>query len=513
MLKSIQLLYSDRICQNYNAILFIFQPYFEEAIHLKKITQITLAALLAAPVTLGSLSLPASVSAASATSAGQTTSQAVKGPAAQAPSVYTESAADYAQFLQAKYNIQLPKQLTKGDFIKAIATILEADQAAPATDEASDSEVKAPSFTDLKSNDSAYKTAVSLYNNGILSGTEVRANDKLSTYAAVFIAVKAAGFKELAYTYPEDKTAKALAKLGISPSRVQGQAAQELAAAIDTGLIPENLYPALRKGGEASSDFANILLGRVLTSQGKYKNEIGRSGDADIYSKLYAAYRTADLIEAPDLRTIVDQALRNDLVTGYNLKDSRFNSNFIDELTLTYGHDDIKHAVQLIGLLRSEGIDADVQFQPKTSAFIYLKEWGEPKETPDYKVTQIENGNYIAYAKEYDIQFEFNNTADKARFNDIILKYAKKNSDDTSALIHASWWQPLYYSPTALAEYPVIANNKISLGNYYAQSFSLKENSKAIQEGFRKLAPDADISSYTFWVDHPFFNYLNGESE
>ncbi|MIP45614.1 hypothetical protein C3578_26645, partial [Salmonella enterica] len=67
--------------------------------------------------------------------------------------------------------------------------------------------------------------------------------------------------------------------------------------------------------------------------------------------------------------------------------------------------------------------------------------------------------------------------------------------------------------PTALAEYPVIANNKISLGNYYAQSFSLKENSKAIQEGFTKLAPDADISSYTFWVDQPFFNYLNGESE
>ncbi|WP_440115660.1 hypothetical protein [Paenibacillus sp. QZ-Y1] len=480
---------------------------------MKKITQITLAALLAAPVTLGSLSLPASASAASATPTGKTTSLTVKGPSAQAPAAYTESAADYAQFLQAKYNIQLPKQITKGDFIQAIAAIIEADQAAIATDEASNGIAKAPAFTDLTSGDSAYDAAASLHNNGILSGTEVRAKDPLSTYAAVFIAVKAAGFKELAYTYPEEKTVKALAKVGINPNRVKGQAAQELAAAIDTGLIPESLYPALLKGGVASNDFANILLGRVLTSQGKYKHEIGRSGDADIYSKLVAAFSTADLIEAPELRKIVDQALRNDLVTGYNLKDSRFNSNFIDELTLTYGHDNIKHAVQLVGLLRSEGIDADVQFQPKTSAFIYLKEWGEPKETPDYKVTQIENGNYIAYAKEYDIQFEFNNAADKARFNDIILKYAKKDSDDASALIHASWWQPLYYSPTTLANYPVITNNKISLGNYYAQSFSLKENSKTIQEGFRKLAPDADISSYNFWVDQPFFNYLNGESE
>ncbi|WP_339786869.1 hypothetical protein NSQ38_02700 [Paenibacillus sp. FSL R7-0313] len=473
---------------------------------MKKITQITLAALLAAPVTLGSLSLPASASAASATPAKPTTSQSVKGPVAQAPVAYTESAADFAQFLQAKYNVQLPQQITKGDFIQAIAAITEATQA-------SDSEAKTPVFTDLSSGDSSYDAAVSLYNNGVLTGTEVRAKDQLSTYAAVFIAVKAAGFKELAYTYPTEKTAKALAKVGISPNRVQGQAAQELAAAIDTGLIPESLYPALLKGGVASKDFANTLLGRVLVSQGKYKHEIGRSGDADIYSKLYAAYRTADLIESPELRKIVDQALRDDLVTGYNLKDSRFDSNFIDELTLTYGHDNIQHAVQLVGLLRSEGIDADVQFQPKTSAFIYLKEWGEPKETPDYKVTQIENGNYIASAKEYDIQFEFNNVADKVRFNDIVLKYAKKNSDSTSPLILSSWWQPLYYSPTALANYPVISNNKIALGNYYAQSFSLKENAKAIREGFLKLAPDADITTYDFWVDQPFFNYLNGGSE
>ena len=164
---------------------------------MKKITQITLAALLAAPVTLGSLSLPSYASAASAAPA-SAPSVSVKGPVAQAPTVYTESAADYAQFLQAKYNVKLPQQPTKGDFIQAIAAIIEADAASASTDEAS--EVKAPAFTDLKSGDSAYDAAVSLYNSGVITGTDVRANDKLSTYAAVFIAVKAAGFKELAYT-------------------------------------------------------------------------------------------------------------------------------------------------------------------------------------------------------------------------------------------------------------------------------------------------------------------------
>ncbi|WP_411346894.1 hypothetical protein ACE3MZ_22540 [Paenibacillus sp. WLX1005] len=485
-------------------------------------TRFTLAALLAAPTALGAVGLPAyaapaaTPTAVKAPAAVKTPTEPVANPAAvQTPaapaiststSVYTETAAEYAQFLQAKYNVQLPQQVKRGDFLQAISQIV------PST-ATSSTYADTPSFTDLKPGDDAYAAAVSLYNDGILSSTEVHANQALSTYAAVFIAVKAAGFKELAYTYPQTKIKAALTKAGITDSTLQGQAAQELAAAIDTGLVPESLYPALRKGGTIDRDTANTLLGKTLTSLGKYKNEIGRSSDSDIYEKLYSAYRTADLIEAPELRSIVDQALRNNLVTGYNLKDSRFDSNFIDNLTLTYGHDDIKHAVQLIGLLRSEHIDADVQFQPKTSAFIYLKEWGTPKETPDYKVTQIDNGNYIAYAKEYDIQFEFNTTADKERFNTIISTYAKKNSNTTTPLIYSSWWQPLYYSPTELSGYPVISNTKITLGHYYAQSFSLKDQASNIRDGFRKLAPDADISGYDFWVDQPFFNYLNGESE
>lgn len=481
-------------------------------------TRFTLAALVAAPAILGAgivptpstfaavAETPAKAPPAKAPAAVPTKTPAATPAKANSITPHQETAADYAQFLQAKYNVQLPQLVKRGDFLRALAAIVPA----PA---ASTEEAKTPTFTDLKSGDAAYDAAVALAQQGILSDQTVHANDALSVYAAVFIAVKAAGFKELAYTYPQTKVDAALAKAGIAKDRVQGQAAQELAAAIDTGVVPESLYPTLLKGGAIDRNTANVLLGKTLTSLGKYKNEIGRTSDSDIYEKLYAAYRTADLIEAPELRTIVDQALRNNLVTGYNLKDSRYDSNFIDSLTLTYGHDDIKHAVQLIGLLRSEGIDADVQFQPKTSAFIYLKEWGTPKETPDYKVTQIENGNYIAYAKEYDIQFEFNTNADKEHFNKIISTYAKKNSNTTTPLIYSSWWQPLYYSPTELSGYPVISNTKITLGNYYAQSFSLIDKAQAIRDGFRKLAPDATITGYDFWVDQPFFNYLNGESE
>ncbi|MNW25760.1 hypothetical protein D3C74_25110 [compost metagenome] len=465
---------------------------------MRTLTRFTLAALAAAPIALGSFSLPAYTPYASAEAA-----TVVSNPQA---TVHTDSAADFAQFLKVKLNIELPAQPTQGDFLLALAAVA-LDGKVTAVDGAT------PEFSDLKAGSALYDAAALLYNAGVLTDTEVKASDRLSTLDAALIAFKASGLKELAYTYPDAKVARTLSNAGISSSLVTDQAAQELAAAIDTGLVPASLYPALREGGTASRDYTNTLLGRILVSQGKYKHSIGRTNDADIYSKLYAAYRSTGLVEVPELRSILDQALLTDLVTGYNLKDSRFDSNFIDELTLTYGHDDIKHAVQLVGLLRSEGTDAAVQLQPKTSAFIYLKEWGEPKETPDYKVVQIENGNYIAYAKEYDIQFEFKNTTDKARFDQVVAQYAKKNSDSTANLIYGSWWQPLYYTNTALNGYPVIANNKISLGNYYGQSFSLKEQTGAIADGLRKLAPDATVTSYTFWVDQPFFNYLNGESE
>jgi hypothetical protein len=199
-------------------------------------------------------------------------------------------------------------------------------------------------------------------------------------------------------------------------------------------------------------------------------------------------------------------------VTGYNLKDSRFDPNFIDSLSITYGHSDIKHAVQLIGLLRSEGIDAKVQFEPKTSAFIYLSEWGVPVPDSNNQYKKLANGNYIASAKEFDISFQFADAADKERFQPIILQYAKKNSEDAKGLIASSWWQPLYYSLTELKDYDVITNNKIKGGGpYYAQSFSLNEKSAAIAAGFSSIDPAVKVETYKFWVDRPFYNYLTGD--
>lgn len=242
---------------------------------------------------------------------------------------------------------------------------------------------------------------------------------------ATFIALKASGLQELAYTYPNDKIKTALTKVHIDydqNNQLTLQAAQELAAAVDTGLVSSDF----QADAAASPSFANDLLGKILTFNGQYKHYIGTTSDDDIFRKINDAWHTEDLISSTDLRSVFDEALKKNLITGYNLKDSRFDANFDPKQSLTYGHSDIKHAIQLIGLLRSENIQAKVQLEPKTSAFIYLKEWGEPTQTEDYQVVQIENGNFIAYAKEYDIEFEFDNAEQKNKFQQIVLQYAKR---------------------------------------------------------------------------------------
>ena len=62
----------------------------------------------------------------------------------------------------------------------------------------------------------------------------------------------------------------------------------------------------------------------------------------------------------------------------YNIKIKSTYANFNPELSLSYGHNGIKHANQLIALMKSEGLDAKVQIEPKTSAYLHMPDWGEP---------------------------------------------------------------------------------------------------------------------------------------
>jgi hypothetical protein len=426
------------------------------------------------------------------------------------PSVSTsqgDGAAEYKQFLQEKFDVRLSGTVTKGKFIEVVAKILDYKYSGESDSDKSGKEV---AFKDLSADGALFPAAAALYEKGILEGPEVQADQILSKSLAISIAVRAADVKELAYTYGPEKVNNVLSRLQLTSSGLDPKLAQELAAAVDTGLLPAEFFANFKPASEADDQLVSVLLGKILITKGLYKNYIGYVNDADIYGKLQGAYVTSDIIDAPKLQATANEALKQKLVTGYSLKDSRFKPNFIDSLSLTYGHSNFNHAVQLIGLLRSEHLNAKVQFEPKTSAFIHLAEWGPPGPN----VVQIENGNFIAYEKEYDLEFEFTTVQDKAAFQNVILTYAKKNVKDQTGLIASSWWQPLYYSLTELKDYEVITNNLITDKDspYTVHSFSLNEDSANVAAGFKAINPDAIITPYTFWVDKPFFNYLHGEA-
>ena len=420
-------------------------------------------------------------------------------PLAQPILAAAPTAKEYGTFLSAKYDITVNEHATKGQFIQYVADLLPG--------EATKTDYR---FNDVESSNEHYAAVAELYEKGHLTGTTIQADQQLQPWIAAIIAVRAAGLKELAATYTTEKIDAALANINSTSSDWYKHVAQELAVAIDNGIIPEQYYDEFDSNKPASAEFVQYILGEITSYNGNYKNYIANSTDANFISELIAAYNTADIIQVSELQEIVDAALEQNIITGYNFKDARFEANFVDEYALTYGHSDLTHAIQLIGLLRSEGLEAKVQLEPKTSAFLYLKEWGEPEQSESFQVKQIANGNYVAYSKEYDLSFEFNSIEDKEKFQKIIIDYAKKDADDEPGLIINSWWQPLYYSNTELDEYVTISNNKVTLGNYYAQTFSLNEQVESIAAGFKEVNPEVEVESYEFWANIAFYNYLGG---
>lgn len=408
---------------------------------------------------------------------------------------------EYDAFLRSKYQVAISDSLTKGQYLQYAAQVFPAQ---------TDKEAL-PTFSDVAATDNVYQAAAELYQNGIIDSTTIKASENLTAYVAVLIAVRAAGLTELANTYSEEKANAVLEKIDTKSANWLPHVAKQLATAIDTGILPEAYYHELKSNKSASPELIQQLLVQIASYTGQYKNFIGYTSDANIVNEVITAYETSNIIQVPELQAIVDAALEANTITGYNFKDARFDSNFVDEFTITYGHSDLKHAIQLIGLLRSEGIHAKVQFEPKTSAFIYLAEWGEPSESDTFQVKQISNGNYVAYSKEYDIAFEFASIADKEKFQDIILAYAKKDAEDEQGLIYGSWWQPLYYSNTELEDYVLISNNKVKHDNYYAQTFSLNKQIADIEAGFKKVDPKVEVESYQFWANKAFYNYIGGE--
>ncbi len=335
----------------------------------------------------------------------------------------------------------------------------------------------------------------------------------LTWASAVKAAVIAADYEELALSYPQEKAEERLGHYGVEVPETDGA---YLACALDVDLITpeEGAYAAAQD--ELTKEGAEKLLMNIVQANGDGRNYLGMASDPDIYGKVDQMWNSFIIFDDSQLTQVGKTAVEQQISTGYGIKSAAYDARFLPELTLQYGHSDIKHAHQLIGLLNSESIDAKIQLEPKISIYQYLLEWGPvPDPTPTYEVKQF-GDLYLVYAVEYDLQLEFNNTEDMLRFDSVINEFAKKNEGNEEAvgLIYGSWWQPLYSTTKAdMPEdsYHQIFDCVVTNGMYSIHPFALPENKDSVVSQLTDLAEGLEVTPVERFCNTAFYSYLKGE--
>ena len=347
---------------------------------------------------------------------------------------------------------------------------------------------------------------------GAVGGEPIEA-ETLSDGAVIEAGIKLAGLDELAQSYLNDavpdKAAKVLEANGIL---TEEEYVPYVACAADLELYAK----------DTPFDVETFLY-RCLEIAGKGRHYLGRVTDADLMEEMRAVLDSMSIFDNWELDALGTELVMDGIVTGYGLKYAGYDARFLDAYTLKYSHSDYQHAIQLVGLLRSEGMDAYVQVEPKVSIYEYLKEWGTPAApSPTYAVQQTDNGRYLCYSVEYDLMIEFDSADDKEKFHGLIETYAKKyddrvdeNGNVTAKLLAESFWQPLYSSGTPMRndEYREMIDNTIydRTGKYSIHTFTLPEGADAVVDKVGEIAPELTMSPFKVYVNPAFVRYITGE--
>lgn len=356
-----------------------------------------------------------------------------------------------------------------------------------------------------------------------VSKEDVEPIQDLNGLSVIRYGVEAANYKELAMTYKDSKVEERLYFEGLDEPEENGA---YIATALDAGLISNAEARQYIENKPVTKEMAVSLLLQVADANGLGQNYLGYSDDENIDAKLENAWKSFFIYDDEILSSIGEKIVENKITTGYNLKNEAYNANFLPELTLQYGHSDIKHAHQLVALLNSENIYAKVQLEPKVSIYEYLLEWGPiPESTKTYQVKKFSDDLYLVYALEYDLQLEFETKEDRNAFHSVIETYAKKydeNKDDMTGLIYGAWWQPLYSTTASTMneeEYKEIKDYIITHDNYSIHTFCLLEDEtkvkknlkQALKEEIEKGENGVQLESKTRYVNNAFYRYLQGD--
>lgn len=308
-------------------------------------------------------------------------------------------------------------------------------------------------------------------------------------------AIEKLKLQELAKTYPKEKIEKSLK--GYKNIKTESsEALSHKAVLVDLNITSVEMLN--KKNYSTITEYVSDFLDNN-------ENSLGNISDKNIFEKVLVKWN--DTVPAKDnlLLEKLNVALANGLMTGYNLKNINSYANFDKTLSVSYGHNDITHAIQLIALLKSEGIDTKVQLEPKTSAFLHNPNWG----TPNYDHIILEDGKIVVTPTEYDLKFQFANNNDKIKFTKLVDLYAKKDSKDQEGLIYKSWWQP-FIQTDKIEGYQMLISHLVKNGDFEANVLTLPKNSKAFVD-FMKKGSDLKVTTQEVWVNPAFYRFMEGD--
>lgn len=195
------------------------------------------------------------------------------------------------------------------------------------------------------------------------------------------------------------------------------------------------------------------------------------------------------------------------ITTGYNIMPENRWPAFDPATTILYGHNNLKHARQLVALCYSEGLRPDVTYLHKTSAFLFNDDWGEPGR----QLVQLNNGERLVVAEEYDLCIEFQAADDIDRFYDLVTRYAKKDTADEPGLIHGAWWQPFYrtFQPSSFGRQLTVL--LVRHQGYRTNLMSMPEEAADKMAKLRAMHADWTVEAVDIWVNPAFYRFQLGD--
>ena len=201
------------------------------------------------------------------------------------------------------------------------------------------------------------------------------------------------------------------------------------------------------------------------------------------------------------------QPIEQRITTGYNIMPDSHWPSFDPAKTIVYGHNNLKHARQLYALCYSEGLRPMITFLHKSSAFLFKDDWG----TPNRPLVQLDNGDRLVVAEEFDLCIEFEKEADIDRFYDLVTRHAKKDTEDEPNLIHGAWWQPFYrtYQPSSFGNQLTVL--LVRYAGYRTNLMSMPEEAAEKMAKLQAMHPDWSVEPIDIWVNPAFYRFQLGD--